>query len=61
MAFGMLLLEQCGHVKCLVWPLLPAKNTANAFILITTEAGAAGTGQEQTLSLVGTDTCCVRC
>lgn len=52
MASGMLLLE--------VWPPLPAKNMAAAFTLIATEAGAAGTGEEQTLSLV-TDTCCVRC
>lgn len=34
---------------------------ADAFILIATEAGAAGAGEEQTLSLVVTDTCCVRC
>lgn len=52
MAFGRLLLQE--------WPPLPVKNTAAAFTSRATEAGAAGTGEEQTLSLV-TDTCCVRC
>lgn len=41
--------------------LRSVKSVAGAFVLIVTEAGAAaGTGEEQTLSLVVTDVCCVR-
>lgn len=58
MAFGMLLLEEPGRVKGS--GLSSVKNTADAFVLIATEAGAAGRGEEQTLSLAVTDTCCVR-
>lgn len=54
MALGMLSLEGPGL-------LVSVKNVADAFVLTVTEAGAAaGTGEEQTLSLVVTDVCCVR-
>lgn len=58
MACGMLLLEEPGPVKGL--GLSSVKNTADAFVLIATEAGAAGRGEGQTLPLAVADTRCVR-